>query len=282
MDGRLFNFKSFTMRNSTLFFVLLLVINFSTKVTAQSFAGFSQVSIVLKADSSTKSVLVSNLVADRTGDQSPIIGTAAWLDSDRQLQCRSFLAFDYGMLPQVIKAEQIISAQLILNPLQVGNIEEAAYQPSKIAVRRVLQPWEGSLTNWLTQPSSTTENEAIKIIPQKKKDRTVKIDVTKIVRSMFEFGNNGFMISYKDSLAKAAFTSQWFASGKNENENIRPLLVINYEVPYQRNYDQKYTALPLTAQDRREMLQNYIRPEPIIETPPVVPVNTPVKEKENN
>ena len=272
------------MRNFTFSFLLLFIIIISSvPVAAQSFAGFSEVSIVLKADSTAKSVLVSNLLADRTGDQSPIIGTAMWLDSGRQLQCRSYLAFNYGLLPKIIGAEQITSAQLILNPLQLGNAEEeTAEQPAKIAVRRVLQPWEDSLTNWLNQPSSTPENEAIKTIPQKKKDRTVKIDVTKIVRSMFRSGNNGFMISYKDSSAKASFTSQWFASAKNENGNIRPLLVINYEVPYQRNYDQNYPALPLTVQDRREMLQNYIRPEPVIVTPQVESIKTPVKEKGDN
>lgn len=275
--------KPFTMRNYTLSFLLLIIIISSTPVAAQSYAGFSEVSIVLKADSTAKSVLVSNLLADRTGDQSPIIGTAVWLDSGRQLLCRSYLAFNYGILPKMISAEQITSAQLILNPLQLGNAEEEkTEQPSKLVVRRVLQPWEDSLTNWLTQPSSTMENEAIKVLPQKKRDRTIKIDVTKIVRNMFESGNNGFMISYKDSLAKASFTSQWFASAKNENENIRPLLVINYEIPYQRNYDQNYPALPLTVQDRREMLQNYIRPEPIIVTPPAEPIKTPVKEKGSN
>ena len=70
------------MQNSThRFFLVLSITIFSAQVSAQSFAGFSEVSIILKADSSAKSVLVSNLFEDRAGDQSPFIGTAAWLDS---------------------------------------------------------------------------------------------------------------------------------------------------------------------------------------------------------
>lgn len=61
--------------------------------------------ILLKADTTIKSVLISNLFVDRAGDQSPVIGAAAW-------QCRSLIAFDYGMLPVLIKPDQITNAQL--------------------------------------------------------------------------------------------------------------------------------------------------------------------------
>ena len=275
--------KPFTMKNFTLSFLTLLVTFFSAKVSAQSFAGYSEVSIIFKADSTAKSALVSNLLADRTGDQSPIMGAAAWLDSGKQLQCRSFLSFDYRNMPGFIKPEQITSAQLILNPLQLGNaLDNNENQLSKFTVRRVTKPWEDSLTNWLTQPTSTSEFEVTKLLSPKKRDRTVKIDVTKIVRDMFRFGNNGFMIGYKDSADKAAFLSQWFASARNENENIRPMLVISYEVQYIRSPDQNYPALPMTARDRQELIQNYVRPEPVIVTPPTEPVKTPVKDKEDN
>ena len=267
------------MQNSThRFFLVLSITIFSAQVSAQSFAGFSEVSIILKADSSAKSVLVSNLFEDRAGDQSPFIGTAAWLDSGKQLQCRSFLSFNYNLLPAMISPSQITSAYLILNPLQLGNaFADNESQSPKFMVRRVVQPWEDSETTWLHQPSFVTDDQVIKQVPSKKKDRTIKIDVTKIVRKMFELGNNGFMICYKDSVEKAAFVSNWFASAKNENVNIRPQLVINYEVAYQRKYD-KFPDLPLTAKDREEIIRNYIRPEPVTVTPPTEPVKTPVKD----
>ena len=271
------------MRNYTFSVFSLIVIISSAKVSAQSFPGYSEVSIIFKADSTAKSALVSNLLVDRTGDQSPIMGAAAWLDSGKQLQCRSFLSFDYRNVPFFIKPEQITSAQLILNPLQLGNaLDNNENQLSKFTVRRVTKPWEDSLTNWLTQPTSTSEFEVTKLLSAKKKDRTVKIDVTKIVRDMFRFGNNGFMIAYKDSAEKTAFLSQWFASAKNENENIRPMLVIFYQVEYMRSPDQNIPTLPMTARAREELMQSYMRPEPVVVTPPTVPVKAPIKDNENN
>ncbi len=260
------------------FFLILFITIFSAPVSAQALAGFSAISIVLKADSTTKSVLVSNLYEDRAGDQSPFIGTAAWLDSGKQMHCRSFLSFNYSILPTMISPAQITSAYLVLNPLQLGNaVANNENQSPKFMVSRVIQPWEDSNTTWMHQPSFVTDDQVIKQIAPKKKDRTLKIDVTRIVRKMFEQGNNGFMISYKDSVEKAAFVSQWFASAKNENVNIRPQLVINYEVAYQRQY-YKLPDLPLTAEDRAEIMKNYFRPEPVIVSPPTEPVKTPVKD----
>lgn len=282
------------MRNFTLSFLSLLLSFFSAEISAQlplqSMVRYSEVSIVLKADSTAKSVMVSNLLANQTGDQSPIIGAAAWLDSGKQLQCRSFLSFDYSNMPYFIKPGQITSAQLILNPLQLGNaLDNNENHLSKFTVRRVTKPWEDSLTNWLTQPASTSEFEVTKLLSPKKRDRTVKIDVTKIVRDMFRFGNNGFMIGYKDSAENAAFLSQWFASARNENEDIRPMLIISYEVQYMRNLDQNFTAIPTTNWwERQELMQNYIRSKQTNEvvgtTPsePVKPPVPPVKDQENN
>ena len=82
-------------------FSLLYILSYTT-ITAQSFSSSSSYlnqSVLLKSGYTTKSVLVSNLLADRVGDMSPVIGTAAWSDSGRQLQCRSLLEFDYLSLP---------------------------------------------------------------------------------------------------------------------------------------------------------------------------------------
>ncbi len=270
------------MKNSTTSFValaLLVVISF-TKLSAQSFTAYSDMSVILKADTTSKSVLVSNLFEDRAGDQSPFIGTAAWFDKGKQLQCRSLLAFDYGILPVLIKPEQITSAQLILNPVQLENANyNAQNKNSELIIRRVMQPWEDSFTTWINQPLSNNGNEVTKLVAEKKKDRTVKIDVTKLVKDMFLLGNYGFLISNQYSSEKITSFSQWFASAKNENENIRPVLIINYAIPYSYSQNQKIPPLPMTAKDRDELMQIYFRPEPVTTTPPIEPVkNEPVKD----
>ena len=265
------------MKDSTklLVAVTFLIFSNSTQIFSQSVTGYSDLSIMIKADTTSKSVLLSNLFEDRAGDQSPIIGAAVWFDKGKHLQCRSLLAFDYGILPRLIKPDQITSARLILNPVQLENTDaNTENKNSKIIVRRVLQPWEDSLTTWINQPLSNSGDEVKKEVPVKKKDRTVNIDVTKMVKDMFQFGNNGFLICNPDSLEKDNSFSQWFASAKNDNENIRPVLVINYAVPYNysQSANQKIPALPMTAKDRTELMQMYFRPDPGTGTPLKEPV----------
>ncbi len=265
--------KNFT----TCLVVIILFLSIQSTLSAQSFTSYSDMSVVLKADTNTHSALVSNLFEDRAGDQSPFIGTAGWFDKGKHLQCRSLLAFNYGALPAFIKPEHIISADLILNPVELEGASINREQSSTFIVRRILQPWEDSLTTWISQPLANYGDEVVKIIKPNKKDRTIKIDVTKLVKDMFRFGNNGFLICNGDSLEKTGTFSQWFASARNENYNIRPSLVIYYEVAYTPVApNQKIPPLPLTAKDKQELMDMYFRREPVSTSPPVV--SPPVKE----
>jgi hypothetical protein len=132
-------------------------------------------------------VLISNLLADRVGDVSPIIGAAAWKDSGKKLQCRSLLWFDYGLLPIFIQPEQISQAKLILRPVEMNTVEQlnSAWQPHKFVVRWVLEPWEDSMTNWITQPTASPDDETIKFITENKIGKTVRVDGTEIVKICF-------------------------------------------------------------------------------------------------
>ena len=237
-------------------------------------------SVVLKADSNARSVLLTNLLEKQPGNQSPIIGTAAWTELGRQLQCRSLLSFDYGVLPKVLRPEQISKAELILVPLQINStIDNSNIQYSKFKVQRVAEQWEDSLATWSNQPLADIKSEVTKQINPKKKNKLVKINVTDIVKNMFLLGNNGFLIKYEDSLSTAASFSHWFASAKNENEDLRPVLVItlSYHLPPYISKKELMPPLPMTARDRDEMMQNHFRPEPVTVTQPVV-VKEPVKD----
>lgn len=216
-------------RSLVAFLSLIISVTTSAQIT---YSGFSDVSVTLRSDTTTKSVLISNLLEDRVGDVSPIIGAAAWKDNDKKLQCRSLLFFDYGIMPKLIRPEQITEAILYLKPVEILTTETAnGAWYSKFIVRRILKPWEDTTTSWLTQPEATLDDEVIKSIPEHKKNKTVKIDVTEIVRNMFRYGNNGFMIRYEDSLETSTFLSQWFASARYENEKLRPELNIRWSLP---------------------------------------------------
>ena len=101
---------------------LTLVFYFNRSIYKAT-TGYSEMFILLKADTTTKSVLVSNLFVDRAGNQSPVIGADAWFDNGKHLQCRLLIAFDYGMLPVLIKPDQITNTQLVLNPVELETAE---------------------------------------------------------------------------------------------------------------------------------------------------------------
>mgnify|MGYP001160328682 CR=1 FL=1 len=261
------------MKNFTLPLLSLLVTVSSFQVSAQTFASLSEVSVVLKSDSTTRSVLMSDLLENRAGDLSPIIGSATWVDNDRRLQCRSLISFEYGILPKIISPDMISNAQLILVPLQLKDSEkENEKEALRLTVRRVIRPWNDSTTTWSNQPLTTNSDEVITKISGRKKDKAVKINVTEMVKMMFRLGNNGFMICYSDSMQTSGGSSHWFTSPKYEDEKVRPMLLITYSMPVNEWNKNQYPSLPLTAKDRNEIMQMYIRPEPVVVTPPTAPV----------
>lgn len=272
------------MTNYTKLVAVSLTLFFTTVVSAQTYSGYSDASIVLKADSTTRSALISNLLADRVGDMSPIIGTAAWAENNKKMQCRSLIAFDYGILPKLLKPEQIVEAKLILRPVEFNTVESINGVPSpKFSVQRIVEPWEDSLTNWLTQPASETADETVKQVDVNRKRKTIKIDVTEIVKNMFRYGNNGFMIRNEDSLETAVFLSQWFASAKNEDEKLRPQLVIKWSRPVTTFYyenDRSFVDMALNDWRRTPVSYqqpmgqpNYNAQEPV--PAPVIPNDNP-------
>lgn len=282
------------MQNYTKLVTLSLGLFVTTVVSAQIYSGFSNASITLKADSTTRSALITNLLADRAGDMSPIIGTAAWAENNKKMECRSLIAFDYGILPKLLKPEQITEAQLILRPVEFNTVESInGVSLPKFHVQRIVEPWEDSLTSWLTQPASEITDEAIKQLDVFRKRKNIKIDVTEIVKNMFRYGNNGFMIRNEDSLETAVFISQWFASAKNEDEKLRPELIIRWSssVVDHYNYDRNFVDMALNGWRRNQIpyqqpmgQPNYNAQEPVPapvipnDNPPPPPPKTPVKD----
>jgi hypothetical protein len=266
-------------------FLLFLLVTVSTSFFSTSFTQnlqqYTQFSVVVKADSTARSALLSDLMPGKSGYDSPIIGTASWTDKNSKLQCRSLLSFNYGILPRIFKPEQIVKAQLVLVPLQVTNdIAGPGKKPYRFLVQRITEPWGDTSVTWLNQPETDKTDEVFKVAQMRKKDNYVKIDVTGIVRNMFRSGNNGFKFGQNEISPENSPYSNWFASAKNENENARPLLIITFEsqlYPY-LSFGETIPPIPYTAKDIQQMLNNYIRPEPVITSPTEVPVKEPVKD----
>ena len=279
---------------SLLAFCLFYILAFTT-IHAQSISFASNNayrSVTLISGYYTKSVLVSTLLADRVGDMSPVIGTAAWLDSGRQLQCRSFMEFNYLTLPKTIldNPSTIISAELILFPLQVVFSESDVDKPSKFIVRRVLETWEDSSTLWMNQPAADPASQVVKVIKKNKKNDPVSVDVTMLVKDMIRDGNKGFLISQENSSEKSMALGQLFASPKNDDENLHPLLIITYPPEYRsmQRYETVKSASQLLWELNNRMQQDGVyqqkggtgpvkTTEPVKITEPVM-VTKPIKE----
>jgi hypothetical protein len=266
-------------------FVFIAILSLK-KAQGQNFANAADLSIVLRSDSTTKSVLVSNLIKDRAGDLSPIIGSANWFTDGNRLECRSFLSFDYGLLPNFIKPEYITRATLVLIPLEFTDESQVQPVSSKLAVRRVIQKWEDSTTNWMRQPQTNLTDEVI-TRNAGKRNKPLEINVTEIVKNMFRYGNNGFMITYSDSIATAA--TNWYASAKYEQPEARPMLLINYILPQGQKVD-NFNAYTMMLKDQRAMMEmNRTYPIPtapvaepaVIVTPPVQTVPPKVQSNGN-
>lgn len=267
--------------NKSLFVYCLLLILSSTATHSQNYFGqYINQTITLRSDYPSKSVLVSNLLADKFGDMSPFIITANWTDKGRQLECRSLLQFNYVLLPENIltNPSMIISAELVLYPLHVSLDEDDLNKPVKFTVRRVLEYWNDSATMWINQPVVDSSMVVTKLIKKKNKNNPVKVDVTELVSEMIQSGNNGFMICPQDVKDETIALGQLFASPKNEDEEIRPLLVIKYRQMFNPNLSYHYWMMNnerLVLNEKRFQGQgSSIKKDPVSK-PVVIPEQSP-------
>ncbi|MGH2552617.1 MAG: DNRLRE domain-containing protein [Chitinophagaceae bacterium] len=267
----------------------LLLILFTTATRAQYYYGdYINQTVILRSDLPSKSVLVSNLLADRVGDMSPVIGAANWVDSGRQLECRSLIKFNYVFLPDIILEDPslITTAELILTPVSSIFADDDRNKPGRILVRRIVDNWEDSSTMWINQPLADSIAQVRKTIKVKNKEKQISVDVTKLVKSMLRNGNNGFMICPEKEKDELMASGQLFISPKNEDEELRPLLVINYRRMFDHSISFKYWNDMSTAKDyyftgmQPRSGANYPVMEPVrepVSVPP--PANTnPVKD----
>jgi hypothetical protein len=174
-------------------------------------------------------------------------------------------------LPQEIIDDPslINSAELILCPLQISFTKNDEDKPSKIIIRRVMDKWVDSSTNWINQPSQDSTLKVSKLIKAKNKNYPVSIDVTKLVIKMLQKTNNGFLISMDNITDSSMASGQSFASPNFQFEELRPLLVIDYRGLSMRMYSSnQWQGMPDLS-----VTSNY----PLFQPAATAPVAAPVK-----
>lgn len=254
-------------------FFSLLALGFSAVVNAQNLSGTSSFSLVLHSDSTTRSSLLTNRYPGQAGNNSVIIGSAAWDNQGQLEKCHSLLSFDYGELPKIIKPEWITNAELILIPVTLkdeGKTDESAY---RFTVRRVIQPWQDSLVTWENQPASSDKDQVVIKLNKRKRSSVINLNVTTLVKNMFKHGNFGFIMFGEDSIHSQLAYRNWFASARIDDKSLRPALVITYSFPLEYSGDRSILAQSINARDRNQVISNMGQPGQVI--PSTVNGNTP-------
>ncbi len=246
-----------------------------------TFLQYRQNSVVFLSDSTTRSALLCNLLADQCGAQSPLIGTGNWDENGNNVQVCSLLYFDLTSLAG-INQNDILKAWLLMVPV---SSKLDVFNPSftKIRIRRVEEPWNDSITNWSNQPSISSQYGYNYSLNKPDTNNYYRFNVTRLVRQMKKSGNFGFEISFNDKENPNPFGRLYY-SPREEDSQLRPMLIIQiaddvighyyYSQADRSNQIDNFASFNRTMPmyDRTQMIE-YMKP-PV--TPPA-PAPAPVK-----
>jgi hypothetical protein len=184
---------------------------------------YNENSIVISSDSTTRSALLCNLLADKSGAYSPLIGTGNWDDNGKNVQISSLLYFDLSPIA-TISQNDIIKAWLLMVPVSAG-VDLFDPSTARIRIRRVAEPWDDSTTNWSNQPAISNENGYKYLLGRPDTNNYYKFNVTRLVREMKRSGNFGFEINYNGKENSQAFGRLYYSPRVTESD-LRPMLII--------------------------------------------------------
>jgi PKD repeat protein len=149
---------------------------------------------------------------------------SAWTYYDEFGIGRSFIDFRLPLLPDSLTN---FSARLDLyydySATHVGH-----YGDNFCLIERIIQPWDENSINWFNQPYITTASSVITNSTQYENQDLLGIDVTELIRDMYEDPNNSYGLRLS-LLTEDLYRSLILASGDHPDENIRPCLVISYD-----------------------------------------------------
>lgn len=237
--------------------------------------------IVIFSDTTTRSALLCNLLADQCGAHSPLIGTGNWDDNGKNVQVSSLLYFDLKTIAD-IGQNDIIKAWLLMVPVS-SKLEVFNPSSTKIRIRKVAEAWDDSITNWSHQPAISSDHGSNFLLGKPDTNNYYRFNVTKLVREMKRSGNFGFEISFNQKENSNSFGRLYY-SPRVEDIELRPMLVIQIaEEVIGRKYYQadRYNQIEnfssynkvMPMYDRQQMIE-YMKPPVTPPAPPPAPVKT--------
>jgi hypothetical protein len=162
---------------------------------------------------------------------SDAFGPHAWTNQGTPDTSRSLLQFDLTAIPG---NAVITSAALSVynNPTTVFGQGEHSWLsgPNSGLIQRITTPWDERLVTWMTQPSSSSQNEVWIPASTNIHQDYPGIDVTQLVTDMHNNPNSsfGFMIRLE---FEEYYRALVFASNNEADETKHPWLEVCYSVP---------------------------------------------------
>jgi hypothetical protein len=149
-----------------------------------------------------------------------------WTSNGSEVESRSYLKFDFSSIPT---NRVIVNARLNLyavpNPLNGNGMHAHSGNDNAVLIQRITTPWDMGTLSWTSKPTTTTSNQVELPATTDPYKNYENLNVTAIIRDMYQQGNNGMVLRLKNS---SLYNIQNFASSKHTNHNLHPKLIVEY------------------------------------------------------
>jgi hypothetical protein len=159
------------------------------------------------------------------------LGAHAWTNQGTPDTSRSLLKFDLNAIPpNAVITSALLSLYNNPNTVFAGGEHSWLSGPNNGLIQRITSNWDDRTVTWMTQPSSTTQNQVPIPTSVNIHQDYPNIDVTSLVVDMINDPTHsyGFMIRLD---SEAFYRALVFASSNEADESKNPKLEICFSIP---------------------------------------------------
>jgi hypothetical protein len=188
---------------------------------------FIPVTLTLQPDSSNSADIdISSLFTSNSYERNRYLVPYNWSQFGNTETRRTLIKFDLSSIPS---NAVIDSAYLSLyysqnfvadNPPFTGHFGSNAFE-----IKRIVQDWNPSSTNWNNQPATTNTNQILAAASQSQTQNYLNLNVKNLIADQVQNGNFGFLIKHQ---TESPYKLTSLTSSEERNPAIRPKLIVYY------------------------------------------------------